>query len=109
MTAYQQGFVASCLRSGIPPNSVPELCKSAQLWSNLTSAANTAANLKVLSDMTNMALARQLDDESENHKSKPKASSRARMKMKIDRDLLRELTPEQRKRLFFAMKSMNTR
>lgn len=73
---------------------------------------NTAANLRTLGDMTNAELGLIMDEDfgeaagpskskSKVGKNKPKAR---RLSLSIDENLLKSLTPEQRKGLFFAVR-----
>ena len=79
--------------------------KRAGLLDVVTNSVNTAANLKVLADMTNNDLSNSLDDDIKKSSHKKTAK---KLKMTIDPELLADLTPEQRKRLFFTVRSIKS-
>ena len=70
----------------------------------LLMALNAAANIKGLSDITNRKLEKSMADDQPQKPASRKKTAPRKLKMSIDPELLRTLTPEQRKSLFFAVR-----
>lgn len=66
---------------------------------------NAAANIKGLSDISNKALQEAAEEKQEKPVRKPAKKSK-KLSMTIDKELLVNLTPEQRKRLYFAVRKV---
>ena len=68
-------------------------------------AFNLAATAKTLADNTNNTILSVLSDDEEVRKARKKPK-RQKLTMSVDNELLANLTPEQRRELFFAVRKI---